>query len=430
MKHGKKIIFAVFLIVLFTPILVKSLKLIDEKPLGGVFVTVDNPNFNDSTWFSGDYQKQKELYLNENLGYRKTLIRLNNQIDFTLFNKNSAEKIVIGKENYLFENNYISATTGEDYIGDKNVNNKIQQAKKAQDILADNGIKLLYVFAPGKATFYKDKIPDKYFSKGQDPTTNYSQFKAACDQNNINYIDFNSWFLNMKDTASYPLFPKAGIHWSYYGMYLCADSLIKKMETDLNKDLPELNLASLEVSTEQRYTEYDLGNMMNLLFPIETYDLAYPAYAYEQEGKHRPNTLVIGDSFYWNMYYSGIPANVFNGLEFWYYNSKYYNDGTSTPKREVRTLDYLEEIFKYEYIIILQTDGGLNNFGFGFFNQLVTYSNEGSVPEGVINYIKTINSDPKWLESIKIKAQERGITLDEMILIDARYMYEQEKSMQ
>ncbi len=430
MKHGKKIIFAVFLLALFTPILVKSLRLINEKPLGGVFEPVEEPILTDSTWFSGDFQKQKELYLNENLGYRKTLIRINNQIDFSFFNKNSAEKIVIGKENYLFENNYISATTGEDYIGDKEVNNKVQQAKEAQDILANNGIKLLYVFAPGKGTFFKDKIPDKYFTKGQNTTTNYSQFKIACEKNDINYIDFNSWFLNMKDTASYPLFPKAGIHWSYYGMYLCADSLIKKMETDLNKDLPEVSLASIEVSTEQRYTEYDLGDMMNLLFPIETYDLAYPAYAYEQEGKHRPNTLVVGDSFYWNMYYSGIPGNVFNGLEFWYYNSKYFNDGTSKAKCQVASLDYLEEIFKYEYIIVLQTDGGLNNFGFGFFNQLVTYSNEGSIPDGVRNYIKAINGDPKWLESISNKAQERSITLDEMILIDARYMYEQEKSKQ
>jgi len=427
MKDIKKIIFVVFILVLLTPLVLKTVRIIDEKPLGGVFIPTEKPVLNDSTWFNGCYQSKQEKYFNENIGLHNTLVRINNQLNFSLFNKTNAEKIIIGKDSYLFENNYIYATTGSDYVGDSVINSLTNKAKQAQDILESNGIKMLFVFAPGKGTFFKEYIPDRYFTKGQNPVTNYSKIKSACNKNNINYIDFNSWFLELKGKTKYPLFPKAGIHWSYYGMYLCADSLIKKTEKDLNKDIPELKLDKLDISSEQRHTEYDLGDLSNLLFPIKTYDLAYPTFSYVQEGKYRPNVLVIGDSFYWNMYFSGIPSNIFKSLEFYYYNSKYYNDGSATSKAEVSSFNYLQEIMKYEYVIILQTDGGLNNFGFGFFDKLINNFNAGDIPAEALKYITAIKNDPAWLAQIEKKAGERGISVDEMIVIDAKYMLEQEK---
>lgn len=427
MKDIKKIIFVVFIVALFVPIIVKSLNLIKESPLGGVYIKAEKPVLTDSTWFNGSFQSQQEKYLNENIGLHNTLVRIHNQIEFSLFSKTSAEKIVVGKENYLFENNYIFATTGTDYLGDEKIKSLALKAKQAQDTLENNGIKMLFVFAPGKATFFKEYIPERFFVNGKDPVTNYSKLTDECQRNDINFIDFNSWFTELKGKSEYPLFPKAGIHWTYYGMYLCADSIIRKTETDLNKDLPEIKDVNFEVSKEQRYTEYDLGNLSNLLFPIKTYELAYPSFSYNQEGKYRPNVLVIGDSFYWNMYYSGIPSNVFKNLEFWYYNSKYYNDGSDKVKAEVASMNYRQEIMKYDYIIMLQTDGGLNNFGFGFFDRLITAFSEGDMPEEVLKYMEAIKNDPKWLKSVEEKAKQRGFTTEEMIELDARYMYDLDK---
>jgi hypothetical protein len=427
MKDIKKIIFVVFLALLFVPIAVKSLRLFDEKPLGGVYVKTEKPVLNDSTWFNGSFQSQQEKYLNENIGLHNTLVRIHNQLQFSLFSKTTAEKIIIGKENYLFENNYIFATTGSDFVGDGRIDTLMTKAVDAQKILNSHNIKLLFVFAPGKATYFSEYIPERYFVNGKSPKTNYSVLSAECDKRGLNNIDFNSWFLELKGKTEYPLFPKAGIHWSYYGMYLCADSLVKKTEYDLGKDIPELVLTNVELSPEQRNTEYDLGDLANLLLPINTYDLGYPTYEYKQEGKYRPKVLVIGDSFYWNMYYSGIPANVFKSLDFWYYNSRYYNDGTDKVIAEVANMDYIQEILKYEYIIILQTDGGLNNFGFGFFDKLISNYQNFNVPEGAMKYITSMKNDPKWLSHIEEKAKANGISLDEMIKRDAIYMYNQEQ---
>jgi len=425
MKDIKKIIFVVFIIILFVPILVKSFNLIKEKPLNGAYIPAEKPVFNDSTWFSGSFQEQQEKYLNENTGLHNTMVRINNQIDFSLFKKSKTEKLVIGKENYLFENNYIYATTGTDYIGEDRIVELTNKAKQTQDILESKGIKMLFVFAPGKATYYKEYIPDRYFVNGKNPVTNYNKLVECCKKTGINYIDFNAHFLSLKGKSEYPLYPKAGIHWSYYGMYLCADSIISKIETDLDKDLPDLIIDNIEISEEQKNPEYDLGDLANLLFKIETYPLAYPVYSYNTEDKYRPKVLVIGDSYYWNLYYSGIPSNVFKSLDFYYYNSKYFCDGNSNSK-EVSTLNYFQEIVKYEYIILLQTDGGLNNFGFGFYDKIITEFGRINIEPEVMKYITAIKNDPNWMKHIEEKAVERGISVDEMIDIDARYMYEQE----
>lgn len=431
MKFGKtywkNILFAVFLTALFIPMIVISFNLIDEKPLGGVIITTDKPVITDSTWFDGSYQQQYEKYLNENIGLRKTFIRLNNQIDFSFYDKTSAEKVVIGIDNYLFENNYIDATTGKDFIGNDKAKSLIDKAKEVEARLKEMSIKMVVIFTPGKATYFKEYIPEKYFSNGANATTNHEVFTKLCEQEQINHIDFNTWFLEMKDTSTYPLFPKAGIHWSYYGMYLCVDSLIKKIETDISKDIPDLFVNSMEISSEQRDPEYDLGNLMNLLYPIKTYDLAYPQFSYNQENKYRPKVLVIGDSFYWNIYFSGIPANIFNSLDFWYYNSQCYNDGTNKSAYEIVSIDYLETIKQFEYIIILQTDGGLNNFGFGFFDKFLRSVNQGEIPTEIRVYMDQILKDQNWKSHVEQKASERGISFDEMLFLDAQYMYENEK---
>lgn len=429
MKDIKKIIFVVFIIVLFIPIIVKSFKIIDEKPLNGVYIPTEEPKLTIKSWINGTFQPQQEKYLNENIGLHNTLVKINNQINFSLYLKSTAEKVVVGKDKYLFEINYIAATTGTDALDLKTINELSDKAKQAQDLLESRGIKMLFVFAPGKGTFYKEYIPDRYFVKGKNPVTNYSMLKGACITKQINHIDFNSWFLELKGKTKHPLFPKAGIHWSYYGMYLCADSLTRKAEIDLGKDIPEIILSNIEVSKEQRNPEYDLGDLTNLLFPIKTYELAYPTFTYNTSGKYRPKVLVIGDSFYWNIYYSGIPANVFNSLEFWYYNNKYYNDGTATEKSDISSMDYFSELMKYEYIIILQTDGGLNNFGFGFFDNCINaFSKNNDIPEEVLNYMESMRNDPKWMRSIEEKAKQRDISVEEMLKQDAYYIYEQSKN--
>jgi hypothetical protein len=422
-RFGLKLIFSVFVITLFFSFFQDISGFFGLRELQGAYVETEKPVFSFGAWFKGDFQSQAELYLNEKTGMKPLLVGINNEIDFRFYKQTNAKDIIIGKKNYLFEENYIDAWTGKDFIGLDKANDFADLYEKAHRILAENGVELIFVFAPGKATYHPEYIPDTYIAQKQDET-NYGIMSNLISQSGFNTIDFNNWFLEMKDTASYPLFPKAGIHWSYYGVYMCADSLISFIDDLLDKDIPEIYMHAMERDYEQRHTDYDLGNLMNLLCKIPGPEMAYPQIAYITENKYRPDVLVIGDSFYWNLYYSGIPSNVFKSLDFWYYNSSYYNDGTDVPVCRVNEMNFAEQVFNRDAVIIMQTDGGLGNFGFGFLQDVII--NEDSAL--LQSYIDRIRNDDEWMHHIEEKALENSISVEEMLIIDAKYMMQLEAS--
>ena len=61
---------------------------------------------------------------------------------------------IVGKDNYLYEESYIKAYLGDDFIGEKKIFNTAQKLKAVQDTLKSNHIDLIVVLAPGKGTFF------------------------------------------------------------------------------------------------------------------------------------------------------------------------------------------------------------------------------------------------------------------------------------
>ena len=101
--NKKQILLIVILFMLFIPFFQSGFNITKEWKLKGDVVIAPDTVFTKKKWWSGDYQKLKELYLNDNFGFRNFFIRINNQISFSLFNKAKANSIIIGKNNYIYE---------------------------------------------------------------------------------------------------------------------------------------------------------------------------------------------------------------------------------------------------------------------------------------------------------------------------------------
>ncbi|MDP4268221.1 MAG: hypothetical protein Q8880_12400, partial [Bacteroidota bacterium] len=231
----------------YNPIKVKSLK--------GAVVLSENVKLSFKGWFSGDYQKKKEKYLNDNFGFRSDFVRINNQIKYSLFRQVNANGLIIGKNNYLYELNYIKAYYGMDFIGKDSIEHQLSKLKFIQDTLKKLNKNFILIFAAGKASFYPEYIPDEY--KKQKSITNYEYMKMMADNKNINIIDFNNYFINNKNKSKYPLYPQYGIHWSNYGMCLVIDSLIKYIENKRGIDIPEFYWNDIEITEKYREPDYD-----------------------------------------------------------------------------------------------------------------------------------------------------------------------------
>lgn len=231
-----------------------------------------------------------------------------------------------------------------------------------------------------------------------------------------------------------PLYPKNGIHWSNYAVALVIDSLIKKIEISRSIDLPNLYFKKVVID-KPKGDDNDIADGMNLLVEFKGYNLAYPAIIIEDGlNKTKPSVLTISDSYYWGIYNMGI-SKCFNNDHFWYYNKLVYPE-TFKQELQVEDLDLEQEIKNHDVIIIMATEANLKNFGWGFIQNLDqlfkgTYQTIHKQPilnKQVIQYIDLIKKDTQWLADTKIRAKQKNITIDSMLVLEALWQINQQKT--
>lgn len=337
---------------------------IEVSPLFGSFHRAELPKFLWMDWFSGEFQHKFDKGLEQNIGLRNFFVRLNNQINYSFFNFATAKNVIVGKNGYLFEEGYINAYLGRDCIDSNLVKVKLAKAEFVQRELEKKGKHLLVILAPGKASFYPEYIPDKYHPENK-KLSNYDLYNKYLVRSKLNYIDFNGYFIKLKNQTPYPLYPKQGTHWSTYGATLAMDSILKYIRKHFNYALPQVRIKEIEQSDEWRDSDYDIGSGMNILFPMKNDKLAYPKTEFENDPKlKRPRVLVTGDSYYWTLVRLGLNSNCFKEHEFWYYNEVVHVDGAG-EKPAVRS-DIANAILTKDIIIIIQTESYYHDLGMGF----------------------------------------------------------------
>ncbi len=365
----KKILAATILVLLFLPLIQGAFHPISIDKLHRVSPTVEKPSFSIGSYLSANYQSQEEKYFNENFGFRNTAVRLDNQIAYWLFKDARAKGVIVGKNNYLYEEKYINSYVKKHSQDKKYISSKTKKIKRIQDTLATLGIDLIMVIAPGKGMYYPEYIPDRYY-KNELTTNNYIYYLEEFQRENLNLIDANGWFLTMKDKAKYPLLPKLGIHWSRYGELLAADSIISYIEDKRDVKLPRFVWDEVELTKDSKFTDNDLEKGMNLLFKIPNIEMAYPKISIDSTASTANiKLLTIGDSFFWGMYYIGLPDQIFKNGEFWYYNKKIHSKNLSTPK-SVEEIDLQQEVESNQVIMIMSTEANLSGVGWGFIENL------------------------------------------------------------
>lgn len=306
------------LLVIAAPWLQKSFQIFTPGPLYGNFTLADNVKFTWAGWMNGTYQEQKTKYINDHIGFREDLIRINNQIDLSLFEVLHAD-VVLGRNRYLYQQCYVDEHYGKGFAGYDYIRNMCTKLRYIQDCLSSKGKTLLIISPPTKDDIYPECLP---YLPALKPTTKRNSI--ACryfyDSLHINYIDIDTIFKKEKPKSREALFTRQGIHWSIYGSYIATDTIIKWLEAERHIKLPELHITAIEHTNKARFTDNDLGWPLNLIihFARETY--AYPVAKYTPENvSNKPSVVLVGDSFNWSLITNGLMDNAFSKWQFWYY---------------------------------------------------------------------------------------------------------------
>ncbi|NPD83270.1 hypothetical protein HNS38_00775 [Lentimicrobium sp. L6] len=424
MKNKTKNIGIIIIILALTlPLLQYYTQKVFVKPLEGSYTLKQKPVFIIQDWFSGEFQNKYDTFFNDHFGFRSSFVRLYNQLQYSLFNKVSAQNVIIGKNDYLYEQQYIDSYFGTNFIGEKKINSRINKLLAIQEELKKHQTQLIIVIAPGKGFFYPEFIPDSMNKERS--ITNYEVYTSILTKSNIPFIDFNAAFLNMKDGSEIVLYPKTGIHWSQGSMPLIVDSILRKMELVLNKNLVDVQIDDISKSFIADKQDSDIEKALNLGLPVPIPLMTYPQISFKDESAYKPKVISIADSFFWQLYRLGIHQKAFSHGEFWYYNQQIFIDKLQMTD-EVKNINYSEAIRKADILLLFTTEANLDRFPFGFIESFEHASqNYINLEKDIRAMMKQIQSDKKWFEKIQEKAKSRGITVDSMLYLDAKFMIDQ-----
>ena len=240
----------------------------------------------------------------------------------------------------------------------------------------------------------------------------------AFAKNGINYLDMCSWFEQIKDTVSYPLFPKTGTHWSNVASMHVADTLIRYMEWLSGKNMPNIEVGAMYPSEPIR-PDNDLEKIMNLVGPIKPNQNYYAKVDIVPDSTaQRLKLISIGDSYFWNFSYTLPMDSLFSSHPYWYYFSTVYFD---PEHNNVKQLNLVKEVDSADLVMIILTSNHLYNFNQGFLSSMEK-ALSNPYPEIVEDILLKMEANDEWYQSLKEKAERQGKSLDAVMREDAVYL--------
>ena len=154
----KNALFGLILLLLLLPWLEQNERIFEPKPLGGAQPSSENIKFSLEKWKNATFQEGQEAYIKDHFGLRPFMVRFYNEVFDRIFGEYQANGVIMGKDGYLFEEGYLLAATGQDYIGQDSINELVHSLALVERDLERKGKKLLVCLAPGKGSYFPEKI--------------------------------------------------------------------------------------------------------------------------------------------------------------------------------------------------------------------------------------------------------------------------------
>ena len=436
MKNNFHKILFIATIFIFVVILVQSLwHPIQFRPLKGVTVKTELPEFTFETYKNNSFQKQFDKYTQENFGLREWTFRMYNQYLWTCYRKIKTSYVIEGKNGYLYEEEFIRdhyESLMYKYTDDTTAMKEVFETEalrlwKVQELLKEHDIHIFANLIPGKDVIYPEYLPENTYTRPEGIHA-YDYYKQKFDELGINYIDNVTHFMNIKDKVDYPLFPQTGTHWSNIAATHAFDSIIRYMEVLGNKNLLNIELSEKYID-DTRQPDNDLEELLNIVFKIKSNANYYTDVTVISDTTAvKPTLITIGDSYFWTISYNIPLRKIFKESPYWYYNSTIYFDEENTSTEDI---DFARELMHADYIMLNYCTVQLYDLANKFLPKALVYlcydsEERNNKVEEIINNMK---NDNNWLATLSVKAERQNISLEECMRNDALYIvYQQPES--
>ena len=367
-----------FLLILVALPLQGSLKLLPEVRLRGAERVPPKPKLSGTTLLEGRYVQELERWFTHSLGFRALLVRLDNQIRFSLFKEFSArakDKITLGEDGWLFGEEYLTGVTRQ--IKRKTAERFAGDLKLVSNAIEQRGGNFIVLFSPSKAGTFPEKRPARYTNLHPHSSA-YSTVRDLLVATGLKVVDGPAIFDSKRQTGTLNLFPATGAHWTLYGTCLVLARLLEsaELEADLTCGLGK------SASTPEG-SDADLVNLANLLFPRVLYRDLYSSNisAVPNPSLQRARIVIIGSSFSWNLEKLLIKVlKTPRPLLLFYFRKKFDRPTRRWKGIKAESLDW-ERLLSADLVILEMNEAAINGKGYGF-------------PKAALKYLDNQNGQP------------------------------------
>ncbi|MDI9497694.1 MAG: hypothetical protein QM270_04310 [Bacillota bacterium] len=178
-----------------------------------------------------------EAWWERSFPWRSTLVSLWNRAQQTLFHSSGSERVVVGRDGWLFFAETLPDHTGSRRLSDLDLRRIARTLELEREYLAAQGIRFHVALAPNKASIYPGQLPAwlERWLEPSAPARHIERLGAelAATAPEIDWIDLETPLTAARATAGeHGLYHALDSHWNQEGAQLAATVLGAAMEVD------------------------------------------------------------------------------------------------------------------------------------------------------------------------------------------------------
>jgi hypothetical protein len=252
------------------------------------------------SWFSRSTQAWASAYISDHFGFRSSIVRTANEIQYRTFNEIPSIGAIKGLDNGAFVEDHLLQLDGlvrGKAVWDAKFRAEAKQLRTFQDAMGARGKAFVVVLAASKPYVYLDAVPHRFLAPAMsDDFQAPASFVEALQTSGVHVID-SAAILRQTAASGIPTHPDGGAHWNYYSGCLVAAAIFADASSQVPKIAPEMKCGKPSYGPPLG-SDDDLLQLMNIwsqaglasLTPKPDISLSHiPAAA--------PKILVVGDSY-------------------------------------------------------------------------------------------------------------------------------------
>ena len=356
---------AVLVVVLLgAPAALRFVPRLPERPLVGRSAEEFVPlPFTLAGWFSGTFQRGADIRATQAFAFRTWLVRLNNQLAFSLWGRAKANGVLVGPGLWLNDRLHVEAWNGADFAGEEAIRARLAALARVDAALRARGGAALLVVLPSKATVRPELVP--MGTPRPCGPRNRDTYVRLAPEAGAPVLDLTPALLGFQRRTGHLVFSPYGIHWTALGAVLGMRETLDRLAAEKGRRLPRIDLVGVEPDAPPLPVDRDVADGMNLLFDLPPIRVAAPRVRVEAGGAFRPRALVVADSNFWNAFDLPLADEAFSSLRFWFYANELHEHGRETrvPSGDADVARLLDEA---DVVVLLASEANLPRLGWGF----------------------------------------------------------------